>query len=527
VSRLSPLLRNPAALVGGLGALLLFFQWVAARPLWLDEEMIAINLRERSVRQLASPLLLGQSAPYGWLVLQRAVLLALGSSELALRVVPVLFGMATLAAAVWTGRRWMRPAGAVVLVLFCALGQWIAHYAVEVKHYSADVFFALLLPALAVRAVETNRFLTWWAVAAIGQWFANAAVFVTPAAALVMGAIVVRRAGAAAAVGALVPGVAWLVLFALNYTLLLQPAQASRFLQNAWAFALPPAGADLTATVHWLIEQLAPSADKPGGSSFGVTLWLVATAGWALAAGERRALGLVFALVPVTAWILAGLGVVPYFERLILWVVPAVGVGVALLADAGARWRGLGAIAAAVVIVPISLDVGWRGFSRLIVPPGNENHLLDDRGSMRWLAGQQAPGDVWVTTHYGMPAIWWYGPGFSAPVLKVAATGRGLECDPRDLRRALQGSSRALVYLGFRFDDVPRGFDDLLLSRLVELGSVTAYRIMSTASVAAIVDFSRPPSRPDPTAPVRSFADPAALAPKLDACLTVQKGRRW
>ena len=47
------------------------YQWGAALPFWVDEEMIALNLRDRSMADLAGPLWLGQSAPFGWLVLER------------------------------------------------------------------------------------------------------------------------------------------------------------------------------------------------------------------------------------------------------------------------------------------------------------------------------------------------------------------------------------------------------------------------------------------------------------------------
>src|SRR5262245_18775578 len=95
------------AIVAAAGALLLVVQWAGGRPLWLDEEMIAINLRDRSVGELAGALSLGQTAPYGWLALQRLVFVIAGGGERALRVVPLAFGIATLAAAAWIGRRWL------------------------------------------------------------------------------------------------------------------------------------------------------------------------------------------------------------------------------------------------------------------------------------------------------------------------------------------------------------------------------------------------------------------------------------
>ena len=105
------------ALIAVAGAVFLLYQWRLGRMLWLDEEMLAINLRERSFAQLRGRLSLGQAAPYGWLVIQRAVLLLAGTHERALRALPLLFGLAVLATAVWVGRRWLSAVGATTLVL--------------------------------------------------------------------------------------------------------------------------------------------------------------------------------------------------------------------------------------------------------------------------------------------------------------------------------------------------------------------------------------------------------------------------
>src|SRR5918993_380708 len=173
----------PALAIAVLAAGLDVAQWTRAVPLWVDEEMIAINLRDRPLLELPGGLWLAQSAPLAWLMAQRVVLVTLGSSEMVLRLVALLFGMATLGAALWIGRRWLHPVSASLLVLVCALAQWLSHYRFEVKHYSADAFWALLLPALAAWAIEDDedredgalrrkiewRWTRWWAVAALGR----------------------------------------------------------------------------------------------------------------------------------------------------------------------------------------------------------------------------------------------------------------------------------------------------------------------------------------------------------------------
>src|SRR2546422_11195195 len=57
--------------IAAAGAALLVVQWAAARPLWLDEELLAINVRDRAIPNYLEALWLGQTALFRWLVLGR------------------------------------------------------------------------------------------------------------------------------------------------------------------------------------------------------------------------------------------------------------------------------------------------------------------------------------------------------------------------------------------------------------------------------------------------------------------------
>ena len=148
---------------------------------------------------------------------------------------------------------------------------------------------------------------------------------------------------------------------------------------------------------------------------------------------------------------------------------------------------------------------GWRdGVARSAIH--DENRRVDDRAAVRWLKAQKQPGDVWMTTHYGVAAVWWYAGIEGERIVKVSHQPDGPECEQDALAESIAGAPRVLLYLGFRFDDTPPGFDDLLVDRLSRLGAVTAYRSF-TESDALVVDRrirSGAPttlSRLDPTSP--------------------------
>jgi len=84
----------------------------------------------------------------------------------------------------------MTAVGAAALALLGAMGEWLSFYVHELKHYSADACFGMLIPALAAWAPEASpapgielrqlrqRLFVFWMVAASAQWLANGALLV-------------------------------------------------------------------------------------------------------------------------------------------------------------------------------------------------------------------------------------------------------------------------------------------------------------------------------------------------------------
>jgi hypothetical protein len=522
----------PALLLALLGVGLDVVQWSHAAPLWVDEEMIALNVRDRALLDLAGPLWLGQTAPLGWLVLQRTAILVAGTSELVLRFVPLVFGAWTVGAAAWIAVRWLRAPAGLLLVGMTAIGSWMSHYRFELKHYSADAFAALLLPALAAWVAEgrdslamRRRWTRWWAVAALLQWVANGATFVVPGCAVLLGSIVWTRHGfrSAAAFGA--TGVLWVTSFALHYALSLQYGDRSSHLRSYWANYVAPWGG-LTETAGWIAARFEPLAAHPGGASFAAVFWIAAIAGLALT--RQRGLGLMFLSVPISGFALALAGFVPLHDRVALWITPALYAGIALLADEGMRqltgsWRShrRAALAAGAAFVSLaawtSVDILATGWRLLDLEPRTSNHALDDRAATRWIMDRREPGDALISTRLGWPALWWYGGidiGRPIPRARLADgtvmyetsyERDGPHCERR-LRSTLATHRRVLVHVGF--PDMPDGFYDDLLSRLARYGAVVEEATFSDRSRTAVImlDGRAPQLQVGPECLVLTFA---------------------
>ena len=542
-----------AIAVAGMSALV--YQWRLEKPLWVDEEMIALNARWRSFGDLAGALWLDQSAPLGWLVLERAALLSFGLDERSVRALPTLFGLGTLGVAIWIGRRWMTPIGAAILAVLCSLGSWLVFFTLELKQYSADACFALLLPALAAWATEAasrngvvRRAPVWWVVAAAGIWLSNGAMFVAPASAMVLVGRTWQQYGSPVAALTAAPAVVWLASFGALYALALRHALDNEYLRNYWSFAFPRVSQGVPATVQWTASWFQSFASKPVGTSYWLAFWGATVAGFVYATLRYGALGMAFAAVPLSALALAFLQVIPPFERLGLWCVPALYVGVALCADAAwwlstyrqsrprfLRVAGVAAAALAVGVVSVEIvrngirDLGWRG--------ADNNYGLDDRRAVRRVQGLRQSGDPVLTTHFGLAGLWWYGNvdisdshrGLyldDSPIFEIFHEPQEDQCDrhKRDLDAMVQRTGRAVVYLGFRLNVLPDGFDMVALDELSRRGAAVGYRRYAELSHVVAFDFRQPA---DGDARRLFTYNGSSSPPPLGGCLAIRPARRW
>jgi hypothetical protein len=113
------------------------------------------------------------------------------------------------------------------------------------------------------------------------------------------------------------------------------------------------------------------------------------------------------------------------------------------------------------------------------------------------------PGDVLITSHLGLPALWWYAgvsvapPNLGreyrgSPIVRVGFRS-GAECAAGEAPATLDGRKQALVYLGFDSDDPP-GLQELVLDTLSRHGRISAYRAIGQDGIAAAFDLTREPT---------------------------------
>jgi hypothetical protein len=148
------------------------------------------------------------------------------------------------------------------------------------------------------------------------------------------------------------------------------------------------------------------------------------------------------------------------------------------------------------------------------------------------------PGDVLITTHMGLPAVWWYasinlaGPNFGRAyepdgslVLEAKHRWPGPDCRAADLKTALAGHNRAALYLGFA-SRTPEGLQELALDTLSELGTIVAYRRIAEEGIVAVFDLTAPP-KPWSIVVTRPNGAPLEEAVRARGCVGFYPAARW
>lgn len=497
-----------------LGAAVRIWQWALGHSFWLDEQLIALNLRKYSLAQLAGEQDNGTGAPLGWAWLERLILQTLGEGERALRLPSLVFGVAILVVAWWIGRRWLGQLGGAALVTMFAVNPSMVIYSEQLKHYSADVLWVLLLLALAGLVVEEprskRRILGFWAVAAIGLWFSMGALLIVPGLALVLGFQAVIRHGWRATLPHLPAGLGYVASFLLHYQLSLRHTVGNSYLTSVWSsVGYPPDSAGLRLTFTWFWGQLRALGENPlglAGPGMSKLFWLLALGGLLMALWHRLEFGLLLALPLVSAVLLSLLHLVPLAVRLALWVVPVLFIAVASCIAAGAaligrawrerhreqRWQssaklGLGTLAIAGLLVTIPM----AGQTSAIVR-GEQD--MDDRGAIHWMIEQRRPGDlVLLVSAAGRAAAWFDPEGRLNPARGVVSVPAGPECDPQGLAKATAGYRRVLAYAGVRYMPYNETYQ-VLRDRLAELGEIKQTQRFGKLGLVYVVELTGQPS---------------------------------
>ncbi len=474
------------------GALLRLQQWLFCRSLWLDEAALALNIRDRSLLELLSPLDHSQGAAVGFLWMQKALVLFLSDHEMVLRLGLLLAGIASL---VLFAR--------LAFSITSGLSPWIAlawfgfndqqiYYANEAKQYGLDVFWTVLLLLLAVQllrhAQDRPRVWPLGLLGFLAIWFSHPAVFVLAGIGLVLAWARWRKTLSVSWPRLFAVGGVWCGGFLLAFWVSLRALMANSVLLEYWESGFLPWS--WPGGLYWLGRSFVEIFHNPVSLVPWLALPLCVLGGVVL--GRANGKHLFLLLLPVLFTLMgAVLHIYPFRGRLVLFLVPVVILlgshGAGFLAEVCARrWRRFRWVVWAAVGL-LALGASWgslRLTARRVTAPHAREHL---RPLLLQMKKEWRPGDRLYIYRQSRPAYEYYRKRLHLGGLdRVEGLGdcRHAEQFKKDLRK-LGGARRVWVLVTHHSGRSRAGFDDrdYILDLFAVLGPRRWQRVKWDASL--------------------------------------------
>jgi len=372
-----------------LGIALRGWHYLRNDPMWHDEAALVVNVLTKTYPEIWGPRLFNETGPPLFLWLEKAVVAVLGDSTHALRLIPLLAGIAGL----FVLRRGLRPiltpVELMLLLFMFAISDRLLWHCTEAKMYSTDVLLACLLIAMFVRYEKSrpswNECLLLAASSGL-MFFSYAIVFLLPAYGLARLPALIRSRSIASWIGMAAFGLAFLGCF---YVLSAGPVAAIRTseLVQGWQNDFPN-WSNPTSVAYDIFrrtwEAFRYSLEPVGHVMMPFAIWGIVTL-------TRRGHGTLAAFLATTI----GLNIVTWLlgkypigaTRVCAFLAPAcltlIAVGTGRLIDRCAERIGRFAwgislpILAAVILAFASLILPWRRLQM----DGPADLVLTSRGS--------------------------------------------------------------------------------------------------------------------------------------------------
>jgi hypothetical protein len=383
------------------------------RPLWIDEARLALNLVNRSFLGLLKPLDFGQGAPIGFLVLQKAAVSALGSTEYSLRLIPLLAGLVSVPLMYAVARQYGGQWVALLTLGLFAVSPTLIYYSSELKQYSTDVLAALLLLLIAPKCLDDkagpNTLLALGLAGCLAMWISHPSFFVFVGIFLTLSLAFAVRRDWHRLLWLMGVGGAWAVNLSLIYLVNLRFLESNSYLLGFWSgyFAPLPPWSSFAWYSHAFVDMLRTPAALPANAVI-VGLLIAGVISFAF---RRWELMLVLIAPFLLTLLASALRRYPFGERLLLFLVPFL---LLLLAEGVHRvWmvlrrvnRPIAGLVSACLVVYLMYGPLAIAYKNLQSPPLRE----DIRPVMAYLSENRLSTDL-IYVYYGaQPAFQFYAP---------------------------------------------------------------------------------------------------------------------
>ena len=342
---LAAISRRRSEVILGLGVLFRVVQYLANRPYWMDEASLEGNITRERLADVLGVLSHTQLAPPGFLVVEWAAYRTLGDSPYALRLFPLLCGIASLFLFLGVARHVLRPRDVWIAVALFAVSDDLIYFSSELKQYSTDVAAGLVCTLLGMgmsaRPATRGRVVALAAAGAAIVWFSHPSVFVLAGVGTVLLVSGVAERGWR---GAPIPsalGLVWGASLAAVYAISMDQLGHRRDMWGFWEFAFPPMPPASLWDATWVLRRFAYLFVNPLNFETPLDARLTAlpalglfVVGCLSSWKREKAIFGMLALPILFALLASCLRLYPFHGRLVLFLVPSL----LLLVAEGAGW---------------------------------------------------------------------------------------------------------------------------------------------------------------------------------------------
>jgi hypothetical protein len=376
------------------GILVRVAQYLWNRSLWADEAVLALNIVNRNYLQLFQPLDYDQGAPVGFLLLEKLAVQILGDNEYALRLFPLLSGIASLFLFYKLAKRFILPSAVpIALALFASL-HYLVYYASEVKQYSSDVAIALLCCFICLQLSHPNlapsRIITVAVAGAIAIWFSHPAILVLAGVSASVICLKFVKKEPLNIIPLAIIFSTWLISFVGFYLFSVQSLSSDEDLLTSWRSAFPAFPLDIL----WYLDAFGKFFYRPLGfngpmDGLAIAIFVVGC----IAYFYRNKPGLFIVLSPLfAAFLAAGLQKYPFRSRLVLFLAPFIILIIAEGADYIRRkFRSKPATFISIILISLLLFPPLASASQLLIKPNLRGEI---KPVISHVKTHQQPGDV-------------------------------------------------------------------------------------------------------------------------------------
>ena len=399
-----------------LGIILRLRQYIADRSLWHDEANLALNLVNRTFGGLLQPLDYDQGAPIGFLYIEKAIINIMGNRDYILRLFPLFSGLLATYLIYRIAQDYFK-AGRLFAILLFAISWPLIYYSSELKQYSSDAMFALLLIYLAFRCLDENarlgNFIALGVSGFVAIWLSHPLVFVLAGIGLVLFFDKLIHRAYESFFWTLGLGVVWTASFGLTYLVSLRYLVSDHSLESYWRKAFMP----WPIWHHWdWLAQTYSSLLSTVGPSFD-SWYLTLICSILIAIGiislllRNRGILLIIILPFLMASIAAVLQRYPLRGRFMLFLVPLLillmAEGIGRIYSLVGKWNHSAALAACAVIILFTLWVpASDALTNFLAPP-----LGDDiKPVMAYVERNRTANDTVYVYHGARPSFNYYAP---------------------------------------------------------------------------------------------------------------------